>query len=98
MGRRAGEGKGPPASTAGRSAPTAGGTHVSCASHGPEHAQLAFEVLAVLFLTRLVEPVYGSKEFLKFLLVVDLSINVCVLTGVYIYFATSKEDRKGDML
>lgn len=52
--------------------------------------------MAVLLLTRLVEPVYGSKEFLKFLFVVDVSINLCVLIGVYIIFAVGKDT--GDIL
>ena len=60
--------------------------------------QVALEMLAVLFFTRLVEPVYGSKEYLKFLLVVDLSINVCVLAGVYVYFAAAQDEHKGDIL
>lgn len=60
--------------------------------------KMAFEVLAVLFFTRLVEPVYGSKEYLKFLLVVDLSTNICVLAGVYVYFAAAQDERKGDIL
>ena len=55
--------------------------------------------MAVLFLTRLVEPVYGSKEFLKFIFIVDFSICVCVLVGVYIYFAAAGTDeKKGDVL
>lgn len=61
--------------------------------------QLAFEVVAVLFFTRLVEPVYGSKEFLKFLFVVDISICVSVLVSVYIYFAAAgANEKKGDAL
>ncbi|PNW70127.1 hypothetical protein CHLRE_17g706850v5 [Chlamydomonas reinhardtii] len=58
--------------------------------------KLGLEVVAVLLLTRLVEPVYGSKEFLKFLFVVDVSINLCVLIGVYIIFAVGKDT--GDIL
>ncbi|PNH02462.1 Transmembrane protein 115 [Tetrabaena socialis] len=58
--------------------------------------KLGLEVVAVLMLTRLVEPVYGSKEFLKFLFAVDLSVNVCVLVGVYIYFAVGRDT--GDIL
>lgn len=53
----------------------------------------------MLFFTRLVEPVYGSKEFLKFLFVVDLSICTSVLVFVYIYFAASgTNEKKGDVL
>ncbi|KXZ48357.1 hypothetical protein GPECTOR_28g764 [Gonium pectorale] len=57
---------------------------------------LGVEVLAVLLLTRLVEPVYGSKEFLKFLFVVDVGVNICVLCCVYILFALGKDT--GDIL
>ncbi|GLC33280.1 hypothetical protein PLESTB_000351300 [Pleodorina starrii] len=58
--------------------------------------KLGLEVLAVLLLTRLVEPVYGSKEFLKFLFVVDFSVSLCVLAGVYIIFAIGQDT--GDIL
>ncbi|GIL64157.1 hypothetical protein Vafri_18115 [Volvox africanus] len=58
--------------------------------------KLGLEVIAVLLLTRLVEPVYGSKEFLKFLFVVDFSVSLCVLAGVYIIFAMGKDT--GDIL
>lgn len=63
----------------------------------PRSPQLAFEVVAVLLLTRLVEPVYGSKEFLKFLFIVDLSVNACVLAGAYLVFALG-QDAEGDIL
>ena len=33
--------------------------------------QLAVSVLAVLVLSRVIEPVYGSKEYLKFIMVVS---------------------------
>jgi hypothetical protein len=57
------------------------------------------EVVAVLFLTRLVEPVYGSKEFLKFLFIVDFSICLCTLIGVYVFFAIdSSNEKRGDVL
>ncbi|EFJ47534.1 hypothetical protein VOLCADRAFT_105094 [Volvox carteri f. nagariensis] len=58
--------------------------------------KLGLEVIAVLLLTRLVEPVYGSKEFLKFLFVVDFSVSLCVLAGVYIIFAIGQDT--GDIL
>ncbi|GFR48527.1 hypothetical protein Agub_g10422 [Astrephomene gubernaculifera] len=58
--------------------------------------KLGLEVIGVLLLTRLVEPVYGSKEFLKFLFVVDLSVNICVLVGVYVFFALGRDT--GDIL
>lgn len=45
------------------------------------------EVAAVLLLVRLVEPLYGSREFLKFMFVLDFSICFMVFAGVYLVFA-----------
>lgn len=44
-------------------------------------------VAALLGLARVVEPVYGSKEFLKFIAVVDLMVGSVVFVAVYIGFA-----------
>lgn len=54
-------------------------------------AVLAFNVAALILLARLVEPVYGSKEFLKFLGVVSLSCGVVVFVGAYVMFASTHE-------
>ncbi len=35
--------------------------------------QLAVSVVAILALSRVIEPVYGSKEYLKFLAIIDVS-------------------------
>mmetsp|Transcript_36298 Transcript_36298/g.91666 ORF Transcript_36298/g.91666 Transcript_36298/m.91666 type:complete len:308 (-) Transcript_36298:710-1633(-) len=51
--------------------------------------ELAINVVALLLLARLVEPVYGSKEFLKFLFVVDLLVCCTVFVVVYISYAIS---------
>jgi membrane associated rhomboid family serine protease len=47
------------------------------------------EVVALILLARLVEPVYGSLEFLKFLFIVDLVTCCCVFIGVYITYAST---------
>ncbi len=73
------------------------GGHCGLCNNRSLLAQLVFEVVAVLLLTRLVEPVYGSKEFLKFLFIVDLSVNACVLAGAYLVFALG-QDAEGDIL
>ncbi|MEW5300231.1 MAG: hypothetical protein WDW38_003064 [Sanguina aurantia] len=49
--------------------------------------KLIVEVAAVLLLVRLVEPLYGSREFLKFMFVLDFSICFMVFAGVYLVFA-----------
>lgn len=43
----------------------------------------------MLLLTRLVEPLYGSKEFLKFLFIVNLLVCSSVFVVVYISYAIS---------
>jgi len=51
--------------------------------------KLAFEVVSLLLLARLVEPMYGSKEFLKFLFIVDFSVCFMVFVAVYITYAAT---------
>ncbi len=47
------------------------------------------EVICLLLLSRLIEPIYGSKEFLKFLVVVELLTSTATFVGVYIAYATT---------
>lgn len=54
---------------------------------------LIIDVVALLLLARLVEPVYGSKEFLKFLFIVDLATCCSVFLGVYIMYAYTTEGK-----
>jgi membrane associated rhomboid family serine protease len=49
--------------------------------------QLVINIISLLLLARLVEPIYGSKEFLKFLLVVDILTCSAVFVAVYITYA-----------
>jgi hypothetical protein len=51
--------------------------------------------MALILLARLVEPVYGSKEFLKFILVVDFATCLSVFVCVYITYAATAY---GDLL
>ncbi|GAX76137.1 hypothetical protein CEUSTIGMA_g3580.t1 [Chlamydomonas eustigma] len=57
--------------------------------------KLVAELLALILLARLVEPVYGSKEFLKFIFIVDLATCLSVFMSVYITYAATKY---GDLL
>jgi membrane associated rhomboid family serine protease len=57
--------------------------------------KLVAELLALILLARLVEPVYGSKEFLKFIFVVDFTTCLSVFVCVYITYAATAY---GDLL
>ncbi|KAL6765988.1 eukaryotic integral membrane protein-domain-containing protein [Haematococcus lacustris] len=59
----------------------------------PNAIELAVNVVALLILARLVEPVYGSKEFLKFLFIVNLVTCCTIFVAVYIAFAISALDK-----
>lgn len=48
--------------------------------------KLVVECAALLFLARLIEPAYGSKEFLSFILIVDFFTSLTVFVGVYLTF------------
>lgn len=69
-------------------------------------AQSLAYAVAVLFLARIVEPIYGSRELLKYLaVVVSLAsfLTVAVVTVLYYATASSKKsptkaDHAGDML
>lgn len=59
------------------------------------------EAIAILFLARAVEPMYGSKEFLKFLFIVDFTACLTTFAWVYIAFAILvgvKSDDAGKVL
>lgn len=51
--------------------------------------KVVFEVIAVLVLARIIEPVYGSREFLKFILLVDAMEAVATFVIVYCLFAAT---------
>ncbi|CAO2817588.1 unnamed protein product [Amaranthus hypochondriacus] len=49
-------------------------------------------VFALLFIGKLLEPIWGSKEFVKFIFVVNLLTYICVfITAIALYFATRVE-------
>ncbi|KAG1666228.1 hypothetical protein FOA52_011528 [Chlamydomonas sp. UWO 241] len=50
---------------------------------------LVLNCAALILLARLVEPVYGSKEFLKFISIVNLSCGTAVFVVVYVVFAAN---------
>lgn len=59
------------------------------------------EAIAILFLARAVEPMYGSKEFLKFLFIVDFSTCLATFACAYVAFAVSvgtQSERAGQVL
>lgn len=48
--------------------------------------------IGLLFIGKLLEPIWGSKEFLKFIFVVNLLTSVCVfITAIALYYATRLE-------
>lgn len=49
--------------------------------------QLVLDIAALILLARLVEPVYGSREFLKFIFIVDLATCCSVFVCVYVAYA-----------
>ncbi len=51
--------------------------------------QVLVEVLGLLLLSRLVEPIYGSKEFLKFLVIVELLASTATFVAVYLAYAAT---------
>ncbi|KAL2895439.1 Rhomboid-like protein 19 [Bienertia sinuspersici] len=53
---------------------------------------VAVSTFALLFIGKLLEPIWGSKEFVKFIIVVNLLTYVCVfITAIALYYATRLE-------
>lgn len=49
-------------------------------------------IIGLLFIGKLLEPIWGSKEFLKFIFVVNLLTSVCVfITAISLYYITTQE-------
>lgn len=49
--------------------------------------------LGLLFLGKLLEPIWGSREFLKFIFVVNFLTSVCVfITAISLYYITRQEN------
>ncbi|XP_068663107.1 rhomboid-like protein 19 [Aristolochia californica] len=54
--------------------------------------EVAVSVIALLFVGRLLEPIWGSKEFFKFILVVNFLTSVCIfITAIALYYITRQE-------
>ncbi|KAF5191584.1 Rhomboid-like protein [Thalictrum thalictroides] len=53
---------------------------------------MVVSTLGLLFVGRLLEPIWGSKEFLKFIVVVNFLTSVCVfVTAIAFYYITRQE-------
>jgi len=55
------------------------------------------EIAALLLLARVIEPIYGSTEFLRLLLTVAVSSSAAVFVGVYLLYLVSP-DKDGKVL
>ncbi|XP_010534279.1 PREDICTED: rhomboid-like protein 19 [Tarenaya hassleriana] len=54
---------------------------------------VVFSTLGLLFMGKLLEPVWGSKEFLKFIFVVNILTSLCVfVTAIALYYITRVEN------
>ncbi len=78
--------------------------HVCLASshHAPQppplsQTQSVAEIAALLLLARLVEPIYGSTEFLRMVLVVASASGFAVFAGVYLLYLVAA-DKDGKVL
>ena len=62
--------------------------------------QLIFSILSILLLARIIEPIWGSKEFLKFLGIVNLGTGIAALAVLYICFVINStiKERAGRVL
>ena len=59
--------------------------------------QLVLGVAGVLLLAKVLEPVWGSKDFLKFVLLVDTAVGAATLSLVYLLYVCGV-DPKGNIL
>jgi hypothetical protein len=55
-------------------------------------------IMSLLLLARIIEPVYGSTEFLKLILVVDFAASTATFCIAYIIFLSAPHERKGRTL
>lgn len=50
-------------------------------------------IIGLLFIGKLLEPIWGSREFLKFIFVVNFLTSVCVfITAIALYYITQQEN------
>lgn len=59
--------------------------------------QLVVSILAILLLSRVIEPTWGSKEYIKYLALVNLGSGVGTLVVVYIAYALDRNN-EGNLL
>nr|XP_043618072.1 rhomboid-like protein 19 [Erigeron canadensis] len=53
---------------------------------------VVISTIGFLFIGKLLEPIWGSREFLKFIFVVNLLTNICVfITAISVYYITMEE-------
>lgn len=63
------------------------------------HWQLLISAASLLVVARIVEPIWGSKEFLKFISIVNLGTGAVALAVLYVwYIITSFRERAGKVL
>lgn len=61
--------------------------------------QVVVDVAGILVLAKAIEPLWGSKEFLKFLAAINTVTGVCTLILVYLVFTlTQYSEHSGDVL
>ncbi|GMN51107.1 hypothetical protein TIFTF001_020256 [Ficus carica] len=54
---------------------------------------MALSALGLLFIGKLLEPVWGSREFFKFIFVINFLTSVCVfITAIALYYITTQEN------
>ena len=54
--------------------------------------QVFISIIGLLFIGKLLEPIWGSREFLKFIFVVNFLTSVCVfVTAISLYYITTQE-------
>jgi membrane associated rhomboid family serine protease len=55
-------------------------------------------IVSLLLLARVIEPVYGSTEFLKFILVAQLAAGTATFVLAYLVFILAPQQFKGKTL
>ncbi|EXB80096.1 hypothetical protein L484_013422 [Morus notabilis] len=54
---------------------------------------MAMSTIGLLFIGKLLEPVWGSREFFKFIFVINFLTSVCVfITAIALYYITTQEN------
>ena len=63
------------------------------------NVQVFADAAGILVLAKAIEPLWGSKEFLKFLAAINAATGVCTLVLVYLMFTlTQYSEHSGDLL